>query len=58
MDTVPPRYPDAPPDRCPTCLGPMKDLRGVGFNAEQMDRAGVCYRFGEDIYRCVVERRG
>jgi hypothetical protein len=38
---------------CPRCGGPIRDLRGCGFSASQVDG---CFRFATDSWECRRKR--
>jgi hypothetical protein len=40
---------------CPRCGGPIRDLRGAGFNPSQV---GGCFRFGQDSWECRQAKKG
>lgn len=41
-----------PPTACPTCDGPLLDLRGAGFNPVSMARDGQCVLVSDTDYTC------
>lgn len=41
---------------CPTCAGPLLDMRGYGFFPDHLDAEGKCYRWAEDRYRCLGKK--
>lgn len=39
--------------KCPTCGGPLEDMRGTAFSPDQYRReVGKCFRFDENTYEC------
>jgi hypothetical protein len=42
---------------CPSCGGPLLDLRGSGFNAAAVARGGDCVLVTDTDYTCAVEQR-
>lgn len=38
---------------CPTCKGPLRDLRGTGFDPVAIEKEGTCYRWTETDFCCV-----
>lgn len=43
--------------KCPRCRGPLRDLRGTGFNTRAIEREGTCFWWAEDAYTCVTALR-
>jgi hypothetical protein len=44
--------------KCPTCSGPLLDLRGAGFNPDAVEKQGQCYRWTEKDYCCAFTASG
>ena len=48
------------PSICPKCGGPMRDLRGVGFNPAAIALEGTCFlwKSGHETFTCVARQKG
>lgn len=46
---------EAAPAACPKCGGPVRDLRGVGFNTQAIEAEGICFLWS-NAFTCLRKK--